>query len=101
MLPPSLLALTLGLAVGLPVDSANGPKVERFEMSAQERARFREVIRKVREIVRQEEATVARGLYCGPLEEVRESRRLLRELERAYENGLPPPIKLPPAAKRP
>src|SRR5262249_38746425 len=101
MIRSSLLILTFGLTAPLPAACADTPKVERFEMSTQERARFREVIRKMKEIVRQEEAIVASGRYCGSLEEIQRSRQILRQWEWAYENDLPPPVKLPPATKRP
>jgi hypothetical protein len=97
----SLVSLALGPATGLPSACADTPKVERFEMSEQERTRFRETIRGLRELLRQEEAAIARGSFDGASEEVRQARRLLRQMEWAYENNLPSPVKLSPVPKRP
>lgn len=100
MLRSLLVVISIGLAVALPAARADAPTAERFEMSSQERAALRKAIRSLKELLRQVEQAQARDKICFiPKWEVEESlragRRLMWQMEWAYANHLPSPVKLP------
>ena len=99
MLRSWLAVLALALTFALPSARADAPTAERFEMSSHERATLREAIRSLKELLRQVDQELARHKICFIRKDVEETqraaRRLLWQLEWAYANHLPSPVKIP------
>jgi hypothetical protein len=90
MLRLGRLIVVLG-AVGLPtVGSADVPRATaQPEMVNPDWAKLGRIIRAYRRILEVVELDVRRGRFCGPIEQIRDMKQTLRQMEAAYASGRP------------
>ena len=87
----SYFVLALGLVAVLPtVAAADAPSARRSGMVDTERAELRPAVLLLRAIVEQTKSP----RFCGPLAELQATERALKQLEWAYAQNMPSPVKM-------